>query len=48
MLWPHCMKMTGRGELNMYSPQMGQSQSMERSMHLWPVSMEMEMQAMHF
>lgn len=29
---------------NMYSPQMGQSQSVERSMHLWDFSIDIAIQ----
>ena len=47
MLWPHGMKTTGFGEVNMYSPQMGQSQSVERSMHLCELSIDVVMQARH-
>lgn len=33
--WPHSMKMTVFCDANMFSPQMGQSASVARSMHLW-------------
>lgn len=39
------MKTTGFGEVNIYSPQIGQSQSVDRSMHLWEVSIDVVIQA---
>lgn len=41
------MNTTGLGEVNMYSPQMGQSQSVERSMHLCELWIEVVMHARH-
>jgi hypothetical protein len=42
------MKMTVVVEVNMYSPQMGQSDSRLRSMHLCLPLREMAMQTLHF
>lgn len=41
------MKTRGFGEVNMYSPQMGQLQSVERSIHLCDPRIEIEMHAQH-
>jgi len=45
MLWPHVIKTTGFGDVNMYSPQMGQSQSVDRSIHLCELCIDVVMQA---
>ena len=41
------MNTTVSGDVNMYSPHIGQSQSVERSMHLCEVAMEIDMQTQH-
>jgi hypothetical protein len=40
------MKTTGLGDVNMYSPQMGQSQSVDRSIHLCELSIDVGIQAL--
>lgn len=35
-------------DVNMYSPHIGQSHSVERSMHLWEPSKEMDIHTPHF
>ena len=46
MVWPHFIIATGLGELKRYSPQMGQSQSVDRSTHR--CSVRVETHAEHF
>lgn len=41
------MKTTGLGDVNRYSPHIGQSHSVDRSMHLCVLSIEVEMHARH-
>ena len=48
MLWPHGMNTTVCGEVNMYSPQIGQSQSVDRSMQRCDSRIAIERQAEHF
>lgn len=44
----HTIKTTVMVDVNIYSPHIGQSHSVERSMHLWEPSKEMDIQTPHF
>lgn len=48
MEWPQVMKTTVCVDVNINSPQMGQSHSVLRSMHRWEPSRAMDMQTPHF